>query len=598
MPSDQTSAEQPVGESLNKVIAEFDAKPSAFGEFEVVDKMRSALGDGPLSEEDRSLYYGESNAFFFRGRMQEDDPFPGYFQPTIGFPRSDGTTSWTPDPADLTPAMTARWKKHLESCQHAILRARYADLLWSFQRSVEGVGASVSTAHVAIDAYLDASRLGQAKEMNTVVWLARAVGLAASISDSIRLDAAVQRCLDWVQANGKPNLPGTWTFLFDEVYENRRVDEADKAKVISFLESVLAATADQTAQTFDHLSAIVVSERLAKHFRREGNRTEEERVIRTAGLATEYAASNVTPLLALGWLQPLMERYRDVGMIEDAERVQVESRRRGANSRDDMKTKSYAFQIPREAIDGYLNWLCEPKESTVRLRRWATSNVNDVDDANKALLDGLTQTPLLARIGVTAINAGQFVAKAGSVEDDLDGRLAMQLRQLIEMRFNLFVGGWQRLIENGAISETILMNTFKDSPVFDAEGIALIEAGIQRFFKEDHLAATHILIPQVERALRTTLGLLGRPTNKIVRGEKGVMQEQNMNDALADPAIKQLLPKNFQHHLQIVFSSRLGFNLRNLIAHGILPCSQFSILTSLLALQGLLLLSQIESAKE
>lgn len=593
MPEADERLDKKLEELLSEVIAEFDAKSTAFGEFEVFDKLRFVLGNRTLEGIEHELYLGESNAFFFRHWMQEDDPLPGYFQPTMGFSLADGTTAWSPDPLQLTSNMITRWKQHLSACRHPILRARYADLLWNFQKQVEGVAAPFQTAHIAIDAYLAASKLSHAETLNVVVWLARAVGLAASVGDSARLKAAVQQSLDWTHANGKPNLPGTWVFLFKDIYDNKHVEEAQKIRIIAYLEAVLAATVDQTQGTVDHLSAGVVSELLATHFRRRGNKTEEERVTRAAGLATEHMASLASPLLAIGWLQPLMERYRDAGMTADAERVQIESRRRGAASGDDMKSITHTVQLPRETIEQYLGWICEPEEATLRLRRWAISNVNKVDEAKQSLLDSLTATPLLARIGVTAISAGHFVAKAGSVEDDLDGRLAMHLRQLLEMRFNLFVGGWQKLIEKGGIDVSTLMTVFKDSPAFDNEGLDLIEAGILRFFQEDHLSTTHILLPQVERALRTTLGLIGRPTNKTIRGENGVMQERNMNDALADPSMKEFLPKNFQHHLQIVFSSRLGFNLRNLVAHGLLPISQFSILTSLFSLQGLLLLSQI-----
>ena len=58
---------------------------------------------------------------------------------------------------------------------------------------------------------------------------------------------------------------------------------------------------------------------------------------------------------------------------------------------------------------------------------------------------------------------------------------------------------------------------------------------------------------------------------------------------------RRQLPENFQRHLQIVFASRLGFNLRNVVAHGLLPASQFSILTSLMSLQGLLIMSLVEA---
>ena len=165
----------------------------------------------------------------------------------------------------------------------------------------------------------------------------------------------------------------------------------------------------------------------------------------------------------------------------------------------------------------------------------------------------------------------------------------------MELNAQTFVGSWYEVVKAGGIDAASVLDLLKASPAFDPTGIDMIAEGLQRFFADDHLAATHILVPQVERALRTTLGLLGRPTNKIIRGEKGTMQEQNMNDALVDPLMKELLPRDWHRHLQIVFASRLGFNLRNLIAHGLLPSGQFSVYTSLFALQGLFLLAQIEA---
>ena len=316
-------------------------------------------------------------------------------------------------------------------------------------------------------------------------------------------------------------------------------------------------------------------------------------MIKSAGRAIETAASRVRPLLALAWLQPLLEKYRDAGLTADAERVQVESRRRGSVADDSTSTRTYSIEIPQSVVDSYLTWLCSPEDPSRRFLRWAIQNVKDVKKAQESLLESLTTAPLGALISVRVVSDGQITAKAGSVENDLDARTAMHLRRLNEMTLTLFVVGWQSLVKHGGVDKPSIMMTLAQSPVFDEVGLSLIDAGVERFLSDDHLAATHILIPQVERALRNTLGLLNRPMNKPVRGEKGVMQEQNMNDALADPALKQVFPINLHQHLQVIFSSRLGFNLRNLIAHGILPVSQFSIATSLFALQGLLLLSTI-----
>jgi hypothetical protein len=358
---------------------------------------------------------------------------------------------------------------------------------------------------------------------------------------------------------------------------------------------VLTATTDQSGSKFDHATAEIIADLLATHFRRSNNKADDERVIRAAGLATEFAASQASALFAMTWLQTLLERYRSFGMNADADRVQVEARRRGMDSGEEMKKRAHTFTIPENMIAGYRKWLIEPQEPRDLLLRWACNNAPSVKGARETLEQSLTATPLLARIGVTAINAGQFVSKAGSVEDDLEGRVAGHLRQLIEMRFNLFVGGWQHIQENRTLSAEDILGVISVSPVFSEGGLELIGEGLTRFFADDHLGATHILLPQVECALRNLLGLLGRPTNKAVRGESGVMQERNMNEALGDPAVQSVLPEDFQRHLQIVFASRLGFNLRNVVAHGLLPASQFSMLTSLMALQGLLLMSLIEA---
>jgi hypothetical protein len=389
----------------------------------------------------------------------------------------------------------------------------------------------------------------------------------------------------------------SYVFLFEAIYDNGRVAGPEKAAIIAYLESVLTATTNQSDTTFDFATAEIVADLLATHFRRSNTKADEERVIRAAGLATEFAARQASALFAMTWLQKLLERYRNFGMNADADRVQVEARRRGIDSGEEMKKRAHTFTIPEETIAAYRTWLIEPQKPRDLLLRWATNNAPSVKGARETLKQSLTATPLLARIGVTAINAGQFVSKAGSIEDDLEGRVGVHLRRMIEMRFNLFVGGWQHIQQNKPLSADDILGALSVSPVFTADGLELIGEGLKRFFADDQLGATHILLPQIECALRNLLGLLGRPTNKAVRGESGVMQERNMNEALGDPAIRAVLPEDFQRHLQIVFASRLGFNLRNVVAHGLLPASQFSILTSLMALQGLLLMSLIQ-AKE
>ena len=584
-------------EELAQAIKEMDARSSSFSEAAVFDKLRDVLGNRQVSQEDFAVYQGESDAFMFSPRRKDEAPFPGYFQPMMWYPKSDGSNAYSPDPAALTPSTLTLWREHLQASVHPVLRARYADLLWEFQKQVDGTKAPLQYAQTAMDAYLAAAAQTDAASHDVVVWLDRAINLATSVGDRARLAGGVQQAITWVQNTQGAQNARSYIFLFEAIYDNKRAAAPEKAAIIAYLESVLTATTNQSTTTFDFATAEIVADLLATHFRRSNNKTDEERVIRAAGLATEFAASQASALFAMTWLQKLLERYRNFGMNADADRVQVEARRRGMDSGEEMKKRAHTFTIPEETIAAYRTWLIEPKKPRDLLLRWATNNAPSVKGARETLKQSLTATPLLARIGVTAINAGQFVSKAGSVEDDLEGRVGVHLRQMIEMRFNLFVGGWQHIQENKPLSTEDILGALSVSPVFTADRLELIAEGLKRFFADDHIGATHILLPQIECALRNLLGLLGRPTNKAVRGESGVMQERNMNEALGDPAVRAVLPEDFQRHLQIVFASRLGFNLRNVVAHGLLPASQFSILTTLMALQGLLLMSLIQAKK-
>ena len=171
-------------------------------------------------------------------------------------------------------------------------------------------------------------------------------------------------------------------------------------------------------------------------------------------------------------------------------------------------------------------------------------------------------------IGVQKIADGHIAAQAGSVESDPDGRLIMQLAQMIEM---------ESLFLSTALDKT--HEIYKPTPkeiclppsiaVFTPEAESLLGEGIEAYLNGDHVKAIHILIPQIEAALRALLGILGLPTNKPMRSSKGVMQAKNLNDVLADPNVKEVLGSDAVLYLQTFLNDPRGQNLRNRISHGL-----------------------------
>ncbi len=137
----------------------------------------------------------------------------------------------------------------------------------------------------------------------------------------------------------------------------------------------------------------------------------------------------------------------------------------------------------------------------------------------KELLEELkTKAPLMARIGVTRIVGDHFAAEAGSIEDDPEGRLIMQLAQHIDFyNFALNRSLDQLWAKNGLEADTI-MAALDESPVFTPERRPLLEEGVKAYVAGDYTKAIHVLIPQIEQALRQLLVLTGVPTLKAARG--------------------------------------------------------------------------------
>ena len=189
------------------------------------------------------------------------------------------------------------------------------------------------------------------------------------MSDQTRLAAGVQQAIAWVKGTEAAQNARSYVFLFEAMNDNKRVAESEKTAVIAYLESVLTATTDESGTKFDHATAEIVADLLATHFRRANNKTDAERVIH--GMATEFAAGRASALFAMTWLQKLLERYRNFGMTADADRVQVEARRRGMDSGEEMRGRPIPSPFPIETIVAYRNWLIKPQEPRALLLRWA-----------------------------------------------------------------------------------------------------------------------------------------------------------------------------------------------------------------------------------
>ena len=255
-------------------------------------------------------------------------------------------------------------------------------------------------------------------------------------------------------------------------------------------------------------------------------------------------------------------------MKDDAQRVQVAAEKKGKRAHEDMKQISARVETPAAEMDQFLAAMTADSLD-LAYKRIAVRFITKTNAARDFMKKMMTEAQLVSMIGVHKIADGHIAAEAGSVESALDGRLIMQLAQIIEMESAFLTAALDKAHEIYKPDAKRILGQLRESPVFTEEAEGLLAEGIEAYLGGDHVKAVHVFIPRIESALRQLLGLLGLPPNNQMRSPKGVMQVKSLNDVLDDAHVRAVLGEDTILYLQTPLNDPRGQNLRNRISHGL-----------------------------
>ena len=556
---------------VRNALETFEKQTSPFNEAEVygaIISVRKGMGD--LSEDDFEGFLSEASAFLFYERRDCDSVWGTYFAPTFTATTLDGKEVRNPDVAQFKASVVEHWEHRTGETKNPVLRARYADLVWDLKKVISGKAAEAEFARIAIDAYIEAvERSFHTIEIESIQWLERALDLARSINDHRRTRQVVEAMFKFYDKYASPQHIGTWAFLFDDLYGKKFITPEEEEGIIARLEAKLAETSDETnPKSFDPFGAGESAERLSQIYSKKNQTADVHRVIKAYGRSFEFAAREASPMLAMAWLQPVIERYQQVGLRDDAERAQIASSQKGKNIEADMKLVSASVEIDQERIENFIAVTTRGNLHDALIKT-AVRFIPDVENARKLLKEIADKHPLQALIGVVKVADGQIVAREGSVEDDPEGRLVGQLAQNIAVSQFFLVQVLDRIRREYKPTAEQIAEVLFDSPLFHTEARPLILEGLNAYLAGDFVKAIHVLIPQIEAVLRNFLGLLGIPTNKSVPRQPGIMQVKNINDILATQRVKDAVGENLWRYWHVFLADKRGHNLRNRMAHGL-----------------------------
>jgi lysyl-tRNA synthetase class 1 len=277
-------------------------------------------------------------------------------------------------------------------------------------------------------------------------------------------------------------------------------------------------------------------------------------------------------MLAAAFLQTTMDRYRAAGMPDESRRVRILMQAKIGEANAEMVPVGTEIKISFDDIEKFVNAVIvdDLGKSFVNIAREFLLRRKNLEETVQKSVE---QAPLMAHIP-QQIMADDFVAaKIGSVEDDPFERLFHQAK----FSFG-FSGVWlhetfARLLEKHDVQPEHFVGWANRHGLF--EDMRLLLEGVRAWYQDDFAKTTHILIPQIEVALRSIAAQAGLPVTKALPKVAGTSVAIGMGDILYTTAVIDLLGPDITLHLQALFADPRGLNLRNEMAHGLLGASAF-----------------------
>lgn len=559
---------------IEEIIQRYDAKDEPFNEFAITGEMRaiSTVLVEP-SEAERAGIWAEYLAFDL-STGQHENPWNSYFGPMGSGINDQGQKVYFPDIAGTAPVTVDHWAERARSLNHPFLKARYADLAWEMSGPIGKRRRDVGDAQIAIDCYLDAIPR-MADDHEHVQFAIRALDLAVLIGDKARADRARTELIG-VHRLLMINKRGLWWYTIDRLLEDKKagVTDAERAALVADLESIVTMGANVNDPTqFNPHEVQDASERLIRYYDRLGKFGDVKRLHRAVAESFEHFASNAEPILAAALLQTATDEYRNAGLTDERDRTRILMQQKIGAAGANLQSVEHKIEIPRDDIEKFLNLIVDDDDLATTFVRIAREFLLNRAQLEEQVKQTLKEAPLMAHIPATIMAGNHVAAKIGSVQDDPFGRLMHQTNFAFQFARPWLAQAFRRLSEKHEVVPEHFAGWANRHGLF--EDMSLLVEGVRAWTRDDHVKAAHVIVPQVERALRKLASDLGLP---ITRPHPSVSETSvaiGMGEILYNEKVVAALGPDVALHLQALYSDPRGMNLRNEIAHGLMDAGQF-----------------------
>lgn len=561
--------------TLAEVLAAYDVAGQRFEYHDYV----AALCSMPDDERTKPESQYEWTAFKLQPN-DSDHTFGGYFGPQVTMADAQGNPVYIPALSDITPDAVLYWEqRYNKTATNPLMRMRYAALVWDFKKRIVNADYDKDLYRVYVDSMLEVCNNDlESHPVVTTTVLERLFSIAkGNPADLAKTKDALR---DFEARKATDKTVRLWACQFLLMTQNKKCftqGEIDSL-VTSHEDRLKRLIAPDAKGKIDVWTVDAQCNILADYYNRCQQKEDVRRVLKVLEQAHKQCFDPNNPLQSMGILEQLHHKFAHFGLKNEADALTAEIQAMGAPASKTLQQHKYEFEIPKEVFD-QADELFGTKAPSDE-ERWSNFIFQFIPckaEEEKSLAEAAKYSPLTY---MTATNMMDFKGRPqsviGSYDKDPEGNLVMHITQHLNFSIHFLGIAIAKMREAGLMTpDRIMSDIIEPSPLYEEASYSVIRQALEFMFNDQPVLACHLLVPQIECAIRNLVENAGfsviKPQKRVEKG----FQLITLDDLLRKEPVEKAFTTDGALYLRLVLTDQRSLNIRNELCHGILPPDSF-----------------------
>lgn len=572
--------------TVKEILSEFDVEGKNFD----LLSNASIFNSCDETEKNSVAYRAEVLAFeLIEGYKSDMDIYDGkfYFGPCRVYQdTATGKFIEYPTRSHISSDVISYWEKRINVAKNSILKARYAGLVWEFKTFVTHEKCDIQIARIYIKALIyNIENNLYSQPILGVKQSERIIKLSKKLNQLDLLENAKSALRILMSKHDKSDSIAIWSsaYRISTECEGSYSNEEQEALVTElenrFEHLYKMPVCGDERKTRNPWVLMDLADLLSGYYKKHSP-DKIEIVFDKVEVSFDAIKDKMTKLQLLENYSRLHRFLNKYGLRDKASMLSVKISELGEGAQDEMQVFRHEFSVPREKIEVLINYIFHNDNIESLFGRF-TYYFIPKREKEKQILDRLVKdAPFMYMIRESLFDdRGREKAVVEGIGSDYEGHLILHISESMHFE-TIYIN---TILEEGKLrgifTKDNILSFITKSPSIKEDRIPVIAKALESYFKGDYLVFIHLLIPQIEEAVRTLLKIGRIPVLKPNNSGNG-FQYRTLDDILRDSDVQMLLTEDFANYLRILLTDNRGWNLRNEVCHGIAPFNLFNKMTA------------------